>query len=387
MSLLGGGRSSPKMRRLVMTSALIGLVVLTICMWEQFNTSSSHMVAEARRAVQSSDSAEHYAVQTVSMPTEHCYHGGGMNESATVVGAKVLPTGSTQAFIWHHSTILELPTGSPHSFALDINNTGTAVGGTQQRGGIVAVAWTHQNRVDLGALLMHPNSVATTVNDAGTIAGRCYSGDGSWPARPTNAIVWKHGVPRVLPLPLNCTSSSAYSINDANDVAGWTLTDNHQTHAMLYNKGMSEDLGTLPGGSESHASAVNDRCLVVGDSELTISGEYPWQPSHVEVHASAWQDGRVYDLGVPSSSYYSKASCVNSSAQIAGYYTTYGPGDRRAFIWDSAHGMRDLNTLSTNKGWLIEEAFAIKNDGKILAYAKPMGRSGEKCLVVLTPGR
>jgi probable HAF family extracellular repeat protein len=49
-------------------------------------------------------------------------------------------------------------------------------------------------------------------------------------------------------------------------------------HAFLWDKGVMMDLGTLPGGDQSQASAINPRGQIVGVS-TTASGEQ---------HATLW---------------------------------------------------------------------------------------------------
>ena len=74
--------------------------------------------------------------------------------------------------------------------------------------------------------------------------------------------------------------SSAYGINDAGQVVGYSETDNGQHHAFITGPngvGMT-DLGTL-GGDYSYASGINDAGQVVGYSRLPTGRSMPSSPA------------------------------------------------------------------------------------------------------------
>jgi probable HAF family extracellular repeat protein len=82
-----------------------------------------------------------------------------------------------------------------------------------------------------------------------------------------------------------------------------------------------EDLGTLPGGSESAAYDINEHGVVVGSSE-TDGGE---------THAAMWIDGEIVDLGTLGGEN-SWARGVNNLNQVVGVSET-ADGARHGFLW------------------------------------------------------
>src|SRR5215217_7838737 len=121
-----------------------------------------------------------------------------------------------------------------------------------------------------------------------------------------------------------------------------------------------EDLGTL-GGSRSGASAINDSGQVVGSSYL--AGDQ-------NNRAFLYKDAKMTDLGTLGGTS-SEAKGINKSGQVVGW-SDNSSGERRAFFYDSANGMKDLNDLiPADSGWTIYEATAINNNGKIAATGWP----------------
>jgi len=131
-----------------------------------------------------------------------------------------------------------------------------------------------------------------------------------------------------------------------------------QTTAPTYYK--VEDLGTL-GGSRSGASAINDSGEVVG---------YSYLAGDQNKHAFLYKDGKMTDLGTLGGTS-SEAKGINKSGQVVGW-SDNSSGERRAFIYDSTNGMKDLNDLiPAGLGWSIDEATAINNNGQIAATGWP----------------
>ena len=89
-----------------------------------------------------------------------------------------------------------------------------------------------------------------------------------------------------------------------------------------------QDLGLLPGGSLSHARAINDRGEIVGWGEGDDS----------EIHAILWRDQKAMDLGtlgdMPTSAW-----GINNQGQIVGT-SSVSSNQMHAFLWEKAKNAR-----------------------------------------------
>jgi len=112
----------------------------------------------------------------------------------------------------------------------------------------------------------------------------------------------------------NGLMSWANGINGSGQVVGWSeLNTGGYTHAFLYGvfspggQPQMVDLGTLPGGTTSQASGINNSGQVVGFSNIT-SGAY---------HAFLYSGGTMIDLNssvsadLPSGVYLTGAAGIN----------------------------------------------------------------------------
>jgi probable HAF family extracellular repeat protein len=158
-------------------------------------------------------------------------------------------------------------------------------------------------------------SVAINNSDPGHVAGT--SGD--------YAFFWDGGSMRSCGS-LGGGTSTAADLNDNDRVVGYSTTSSGATHAFVWrlNGGMT-DLGTL-GGTNSWATAINNNNLIVGYSETGDTYSQGGVTQKV-VHACAWYDGVIYDLGIHDDFYdydfsepipFSEAVDVNDNNRIAG---------------------------------------------------------------------
>jgi probable HAF family extracellular repeat protein len=109
------------------------------------------------------------------------------------------------------------------------------------------------------------------------------------------------------------------------------------------------DLGTLPGGTYSVASGINERGDAVGESDG---------------HAVLWGHGRIVDLGTLGGQY-SSAVDINERGDVVGYSTVAGSGGYHGFLW--RHGrMVELRPLAGD-----ENSFptAINDRGDVVGYS------------------
>jgi len=238
-------------------------------------------------------------------------------------------------------------------------------------------------RVDLGVLPGDTISLASGINDRGDVVGSsCNPRAGLDAGAHCRAFLWSSG--RMIDLgalvdaatfaPDLAFHTDAYAINDRGQVVGAGCVrpgdeepdENCVTHAFLWEHGVMQDLGTLPGGTGSAALAINNRGEIVGASGTAAGG-----PSH----AFLWQNGTMIDLGTLTGSMSSVARAINERGQAVGesdflvdVFTS------RAVLWDRG-AMIDLGTIS---GLGESRATAINNRGLIVIntgsiYSGPFG--------------
>ena len=127
------------------------------------------------------------------------------------------------------------------------------------------------------------------------------------------------------------------------------------------------DLGTL-GGTFSFVDAMNDRGVVVGQSNLAGDTTY---------HAFVWKGAKKM-IGVGTAGGTQGAAwAVNDAGEVAGFTTTTGDVNYRAFIWKDGR-RTDLPPLRGDCGSL---AWGIDGRGRVIgnSTACPKGSGPLPC--------
>jgi probable HAF family extracellular repeat protein len=141
-----------------------------------------------------------------------------------------------------------------------------------------------------------------------------------------------------------------------------------------------QDIGTLPGGTSSGASAVDDSGQVVGYSDLGNGG----------VHAFLWAEGGgMFDLGTfPDAPFeFSVATGVSHPSgvvQVVGYAAT-DTGVLHAFSWTEDGGMVDLGTLpGVGNGY--SSATGVNDSGQVVGVSETSSGASHAFLWTDTDG-
>lgn len=144
------------------------------------------------------------------------------------------------------------------------------------------------------------------------------------------------------------------AINNAGQVAGAIyLPASNSDHAALYSNGQTQDLGTLPGFTNSGGLAINNAGQVTGSSS-TIEPE--------RGRAFVYSNGQIRDLGSLSGPPYpySYGAAINDAGQVAGFsYDMYG--NQHAVIYSNGV-FQDLGSLA---GVTSSRGDGINNAGQV----------------------
>ena len=275
----------------------------------------------------------------------------GVGEPIVVDG---LTDGRHHAVLNRGGQIVDLGTlwgEAGYSVATDVNDAGTIVGwATLAPLGqpVHAFGWQAGVMQDLGEVGVFGN---LRVNESGVIVA----------TRAGGASIWIDGVWSTLPHLPDGTVSYARDVDAAGRIVGDSNNPGGSYHATRWTDGVPVDLGTLPGDTQtpawrwSNANATNDAGDVVGHA--SYGSEY---------RAFLFRDGVMRDLGTLAGRS-EQANAINRHGQIAGTFLTSTGSETHAFIWDEATGMRDLNTLIDHaSGWVLEHAAAMNDAGVIV---------------------
>jgi len=139
------------------------------------------------------------------------------------------------------------------------------------------------------------------------------------------------------------------------------------THAFRWRDGAVTDLGALPGGASSQAFWVTANGLIAGNSQ---NGRIdPLIPGLPEVRAVLWKDDAIIDIGTLEGGHESIAGAVNSRGDVVGAFNNTIPDpfsmvgngyQVRAFLWQNGL-MQDLQTLGGPDAF----AFLVNESGQI----------------------
>jgi len=267
----------------------------------------------------------------------------------------------------------------------------------------------HYQLIDLGTF-GGPNSyvnVTTTyapvLNNGGDVTGWAET-SASDPYAPnfcfnvdcltSHAFHWHDGETTDLGILPNGANSASSWISSNGLVAGVSengqidplLTGQPEFRAVLWHEGGIADLGTLEGGYESWANAVNDQGVVVGWATNTVPDPFPFadggasQGLGYQTRAFLSRNGTIEDLGTLGTGTDATAYLVNGRGQVAGasfidqaLNTTILCGQNAPtqdpFFWDRDKGMIDVGTL----GGVCGFASGLNKRGQVVGLSDLLG--------------
>jgi probable HAF family extracellular repeat protein len=238
-------------------------------------------------------------------------------------------------------------------------------------------------KTDLGSLpaAIPTSSQANWIADSGMIAGLSENGelDPLVPGFPeVRAVLWREqGIVNLGTLE-GGYESVANAVNDEGQVVGLftnTIPDANsmflgfgfQTRAFSWKAGVMQDLGTL-GGTNAQALLVNDRGQVVGISYLNSNPSPICAPFFLATGAFLWDNGEMQDLGSLGGTC-TLPTDLNDHGQIVGISNLPGDQSFHAFMWENGT-VRDLgNTF----GGADSSAIAINNAGHAVGWGQTPG--------------
>lgn len=318
--------------------------------------------------------------------------GVAINSRGQVTGYSTV-TGSVyqHGFLWTPTmpngtsgAMIDLGTiGEDWSYGWDINSSGQVAGYS----GGYAVLWTPTTpNGTTGSMVMlgQPEDRfvnAQAINASGQVTGSAYP----QAATSVDAFLWNPTSPNATSGTLHDlgtvggTYSVGYDINSSGHVVGESGTANGFIRAFLWSpstpngaSGSMIDLGTLGGNNYSGARAISDDRRIVGESNIL---------GDTAGHAFLY-DGTMHDLGTLGGNS-SAAFALNAGGQVTGYSQMPGNKIEHAFLWTSAGGIVDLNSLiAPEAGWDLRIARGINDAGQITGSGQI---NGEDHAYLLTP--
>ncbi|HVP13337.1 MAG TPA: PEP-CTERM sorting domain-containing protein [Phycisphaerae bacterium] len=309
-------------------------------------------------------------------------------DGSVVVGASYSATGWSEAFRWQNGVMAGLgflPDDDPNPFsgANAVSADGSVIAGSGSSSadrGNEPFRWEGGTLVSIGRIPgpwqnMH---ISTGISaDGSRIVG---FGEGTIGDR-TQAWLWHDGTmmglgtltgqpdrPGAMSLAWGVSGDGAVVVGESESSDGY--------QAFRWSDGVMTGLGFLraspfpsPDGDLyplSYARAVSfDGSVIVGAGTSDASG-----PDGRE--AFRWVDGAMTGLGdLPGGAFFSDATAVSADGSVI-----VGQGATDAsnvpFVWDSAHGMRGLQSVLTEElgldlgGWTLTYAKGISADGTVI---------------------
>ncbi len=215
-------------------------------------------------------------------------------------------------------------------------------------------------------------SVAYDVNNLGIVVGCADTRS----AGEAHAFLWQGGVMQDLGALPGDMRSEALAINDVQQITGCSYAAGGSSRGFFFQAGVMQDLGSL--GGSTWGRGLNQVGQVVGEFEVREDHRL-----YVELvpHAFTWQAGTLTDLAQSFKDPSTSACAINDSDQIVGYSNcrceaTPGP---RAYLWQAG-----LVTYLGSFGGRSSRAWAVNSVGQIVGEAEVLATVQGRPLYTMT---
>lgn len=271
--------------------------------------------------------------------------------AATVVGVAVA------APPVYRVTDLGVPDGHDGEQVIDINDRAEVLGLLFEPGNWrgIPFVWSAEDGMQIGrAGRRHVGRDFNALGNAGQVVGSYSCGR----CGGSHAFWWKRGTTlRELPGLYDGAPAWATAINRHGTVAGGSYVAEGGWHVVTWDAGQGV-VDRTPGLDDPEATGINDRGQITGGL----------RPEAYEHAMLVDPDGHVTDLGTFPGGNYSFGRAINGAGTIVGFSEYQDSGfDRKAFVWTSATGLRDMAEGSAFEG-LDADAFDIDDDGEAVGW-------------------
>ncbi len=247
-----------------------------------------------------------------------------------------------------------------------------------------AIAWRNGKMIDIGALPGPAgiSSAATWISMNGLIAGFSENGEIDpligFPV--FLGFLWRNGEMISLGTLEGGYESQAMAVNNSGQVVGIASNlvpdanslwgTNTQARAFLWEDGVMQDLGTLPGGTDAMALFINERGQIVGQSYSDNSIVPPaigCVDSPLTLYTFFWDKGQMTDIGTLGG-HCAFPYSLNNRGQVVGQSNVAGDAASHPFLWQKGK-IKDLGTQGGTYGY----AAWLNDEGQVVGTTTPQG--------------
>jgi len=303
----------------------------------------------------------------------------GINNRGAVVGFSTTVDGLTRAFLYTGGSLVDLGTlGGDESFAYRISDNGIIVGRAQDSSGRFRAFMTRMKSGAIELISLDPRvdgdfSAALGVNSVGEATGY-YTTAGDHMSARNRVFFYRDS--RVEDLGTFGGEDGRVVAVNGRSLVGFFSSEPHADYAQhqsfLFTGGKLVPIGSL-GGQLTTARDLNSRDEVVGDGDAGRGAH----------HAFLFAGGTLRDLGTLAGGQQSAAYAINERGDIVGFSEGSDQSARAVIV--TAGVMSDLNGLiPSGSGWVLTEARDINDAGRIVGTG---WLDGEQRGFLLTPIR